>query len=745
MQDPKTLSTHYRTLRPLKPLETTDERLEDQLDRLNVSVQQVLAGAKALQLDDLDYSSAHVSATITPRYRMPIDYEEELDEGGLKTPVSDEEEESLEIIEYLVGLLEKTQMEAEDVRGQAVRLVQMQAGTAAASEQRVIKDLEEALGLRKHLESSSALVTEVQGLLQPQITCSMEQLCACEMSLCELLQNHSQDAEVTLSLGPRAFQLRVKRSDGDMLAVAKQRLGRNIGQPLLSEREIVAIEPEEEQTINTIGHDHSDCERQIEELQLRMEFMREQILPAEIFAQVEQERQQLRRAEYIRRQETERLEARLRDLEELRTNLKSSTEEIKIVKELLVSEQQTVADLKSRLTQERLQLQEKTKAIEAEQESVAAEKANFINFASQQGTEVMTLKQKIERMINSSHPEHHDEVRSIPESLPDGELRDFDLRLKQMSTLIEKGDISSDVIHKELEEVEEELARVNPRRSGVRRLKIQLASAKNKLMGLKSRQAIAGADRMMANLSSSIQALEKTWNQSEVRQSPSKVLVKALPSRKPVDVLFPVTPTKSYEPQSSQATEEKDPYGKWMNYTETIRTQEHAIAKLKKQLLHAAHKAKDLENREVRLGEKEAVLRALEKQLESLNISLEKRVKAITVKETGLKAREVNLLEAADAENKEAAARSLYLQLEAKVRSEESGLVGQMREIEHEKMKLLAMREDTVGREKHLVKVQRILARENLRMEKEKKKLESLRQELSHLLPSLQSLAKPKN
>lgn len=745
MQDPKTLSTHYRTLRPLKPIETTDERLEDQLDRLNVSVQQVLAGAKALQLDDLDYSSAHVSATITPRYRMPMDYEEELDEAGLKTPVSDEEEESLEIIEYLLGLLEKTQMEAEDVRGQAVRLVQSQAGTEAASEQRVIRELEDCLGLHKHLVSSSALVAEIQGLLQPQITCSMEQLCACEMALCELLQNHSQEAEVTLNLGPRTFQLRVKRSDGDMLAVAKQRLGRNIGQPLLSEREIVAIEPEEEQTISLIGQDHTHCERQIEELQLRLEFMREQILPAEIFAQVEQERQQLRRAEHIRRQETERLEAKLRDLEELRTNLKSSIEETKIVKELLVTEQQTVAELKSRLTQERLQLQEKTKAIETEQESIAAEKANFINFASQQGTEVMTLKQKIERMIKTSHPEQPDDVRSIPESLPDGELRDFDLRLKQMSTLIEKGDISADVINKELEEVEEELARVNPRRSGVRRLKIQLTSAKNKLMGLKSRQAIAGADRMMANLSSSIQALEKTWKQADGRQSPSKVLVKTSPARKPVDVLFPVTPTKSYEPQSSQATETKDPYGKWMNYTETIRTQEHAIAKLKKQLLHAAHKAKDLENREIRLGEKEAVLRALEKQLESLNISLEKRVKAINVKETGLKAREVSVLEAADAENKEAAARSLYIQLESKVKSEESALAVQMKDIEHEKMKLLAMREETVGREKHLAKVQRILARENLRMEKEKKKLESLRQELSHLLPSLQSLARPKD
>jgi DNA repair exonuclease SbcCD ATPase subunit len=357
----------------------------------------------------------------------------------------------------------------------------------------------------------------------------------------------------------------------------------------------------------------------------------------------------------------------------------------------------------------------------------------------------MTLKQKIEHMIKSSRPELPDDVRSIPESLPDGELRDLDLRLKQMSTLIEKGDSSADVIQKELEEVEEELARVNPRRSGVRRLKIQLASAKNKLMGLKSKQAIAGADRMMANLSSSIHALEKTWKQSDVRQSPSKVVPKASPARRPVDVLFPVTPTKSYEPQSSQVTEEKDPYGKWMNYTETIRSQEHMIAKLKKQLLHAAHKAKDLENREVRLSEKEAVLRALEKQLESLNLSIEKRVKAITVKETGLKAREVSLLEAADAENKEKAALELYTQLETRVRSEEAALAGQLREIEHEKMKLLAMKEETLGREKHLAKVQRILARENLRMEKEKKKLESLRQELSHLLPSLQSLAKPKD
>ena len=739
MQDPQLLSTHYRSLRTLKPIDTTDERLEDQLDRLNVSVQQVLSGARQLQLDDLDYSSAHVSATITPRYRLPPEFEDDLEEAKTYS----EDEESLEIIEYLAGLLEKTQMEAEDIRAQGVRMAVSQTETLSLCEQQVINEVGERLGLPKGLTSVTALVTEVQSLLGQDITCSMDQLCACEMSLCELLQSNSSDAEVALNLGSREFRLTVKRSGGDMLSVAKHRLASNIGQPLLVERQIVETEEPKEQIQTTI-HNHQDCERVIEELQLRLEFMREQVLPAEIFTQVEQERLQLRRAEHIRKQEIERLESKHRELEVLRTTLKTQLEEVKIVKELLIGEQQTTEDLKTRLTQERFSLQEKAKSVENERLSIAAEKENLINFASQQGSEVMTLKQKIEHMIQS-HSDKPDDVRSIPESLPDGELRDFDLRIKQMTTLIEKGDISSEIIQKELEELEEELSRVNPRRSGVRRLKIQLNSAKNKLMGLKSKQAIASADRMMTNLNSSIQALEKTWKQEEVKQSPSKVMAsKPVAPRKPAELLFPVTPTKSYDLQTSPTTEIKDPYGKWMNYTETIRNQEHVIAKLKKQLLHAAHKYKDLENREIRLGEKEAFLKAVEKQLEALNQSLEKRVKAITVKETGLKSREVSLLEAADAENTETAARALYIKLDKQVREEEVALTAKSKEIEHERMKVLAMREETMGREKHLAKVQRNLARENLRMEKEKKKLESLRQELSHLLPSLQTLARSK-
>ena len=739
------------------------------MDRLNMSVQQVLAGARELQLEDVDMTFSSV-VPVKTRYRLNSDLQEssEFDEMHPKSPVSDYEvveDESLEIIDYLANLLEKAQMETEDIRSQCFRLLQTQHQAILSHEHSLLSSLSTSIGLpampRPTLPTLAADITK---LLRPEIRCTMEQLCACESALFQLLQHPEKDAEVKMTLGARVFALSVERSDADILMVGKKRLGANVGESLLLDGTTASTDTSMADWLltdtPTAAVDHRNCELQIEELHHRIAYMKENIIPKEVYLQVASERQQLRRTDHIRRQEIDQLHSTRLALESLRGQLKAQLDEARIISSLLSTEQSEVSELKARLTAERAVLSELRKEAESERREMEAEKENFLNLANVQGMEVMTLKEKIEKMVHYA-PHRPEETKSIPESLPDGDLRELDLRLKQMITLVdsETGDI--DHIQQEITDIESDLKLMNQKRGGVRRVHVLLSSAKNKLVGLKSKQAIAGADRMMSNINLTIKALEKTWNRSESSSSPVpspeiRPLVEHFTSPRqsttpPLAVrsqpaLFS-TPTKTYSFPSrlTPITEEKDQCGRWVVLTETIANQESLISKLKQQLGHAVHKLRHVESREVRLGEKEAVLRALEKQLEMVNTSAERRMKAITEKEKGIREREMALLEAFDSGDRDASAQSICSQQESRLQSEEQRLLTERKDIEHEKMQLILLREETSAREKQFSRVKKLLARENLRVEKEKQKLGAMREELSHLLPSLQSLAKPKS
>ena len=752
MQEVPCLSTQFRLI-PFRAQESVggnhEEKAEDQLDRLTASVQQVLAGARMMQLDETEIQEYVGQTNAYPRPRLNSDpfSNDDFDPSGLHSPTSEYEpldDEHQEILDFLNSLLEKTQMENEDLRGLTIRLSISQTDTIREAKRRSLESISRELGLHADCTATEErFVSAVKALLKPEINCTMEEISAIENTFFELLQNHTQDATVELSFGAIAIGLHVQGSTSEVLTAPKKRIAKSVGESLFPESHTPAsdIDSGLPTLPPTPTAGHVTCERTIEDLRYRIQFMKEKNLPAGAMRHLDAERQRLYRANLAMRRETEKLETIRSEMESMRDKLQSQIDATKQLADSLLSERSNVAQLQLALAHEQRTVAAQLQSLAAVQATIESDKAAFAQLAAAQNDEVTTLKQQIEDMVRA-HATVTIDLSPVLDPSPDGDLQDLDLRVRHMVSLIEAEAGNVEEITKELNEVEDVLVRVNPRRGGFRRVKVQLTSARNKLVNLKSKLALAQADKMMTNLNSTIKILGKTWKQQTPLEK-IEITTKSTSDFEKTLKICSETPIKYNDFQAiSPSTDEKLPQSKLSALSATVRAHEHTIARLRQQLSRAAARLAHFEACESRLSDKESSLRTMERQLEAVSNGLNGKMQHIRDRESALKARELSLVATEAAEG--GAASLLAAQLQARMEHEDSVVALQRRDLELERIRVDARYEETVEKEQRLALLQQSLMRENLRIEKEKIKVNTMREDLGRLLPSLETLAKPK-
>lgn len=456
-------------------------------------------------------------------------------------------------------------------------------------------------------------------------------------------------------------------------------------------------------------------QQDVDEAYFRLQYYQKHVMPRDIAKGIEEEKRYLRRVGQIRRNEVEKLIKARRELENTTEELQEELKKVRISKELF---------FKNRNRHLR-----------------SSTSPSLFHESPTQSPDIEYLSKEISQVIDGINWEKPSKSKETK-----GEIGNLELRCKLAIAVIEDKTGDSESIQREITSISQTISQLNPRIFGVRRVQTLLAFARSRLSAQQSHIQLSSARETLRELSKSLNCLEKMCEKEkkiEGKLSFEGVFMH-LETEKAYRLPRPSSTTASSLPTLSDISlcpphlEEKYSASKWTNLIETVKTQEELIGKLREELGNALIRLKEADMREIRVRERETGLKTAERQLVVLREYMDKRIARNKVAEGRLKVRERAIMGVIAAADTLSAVKTMVLDMQERLETQETTLNTERNATEQLNLQLQSTQEALTCKAHYLRGLQRLLGRQHSLQVQEKAKLDSIRVDLTRLLPTLQ-------